>query len=414
MQAPPGPPTTQKLVLLGAGHAHVHVLAQLAQNRPADLDVTVVSPYPFQTYSGMTPGLVAGHYTEDECQIPLEPLVRAAGARWLPARCTGLAPAANTVQLAASSQAAGDPADIPETLPYDLLSIDTGAVLDRERLAQDIPGAPEHALIVRPIEVFARLWPEVLALAQTRALSVAVIGAGAAGLELLFAAEQQLRNTGHPARFTLVTGGAEVAANYPEGMRQRVLRQLQRRQITVVHNTCVGIELGLLRLDNGTILACDAPILAIGTHAPPWLKNSPGSEGGDNHQLALSDSGHVLVNAFQQSTSHPNVFAAGDVATRADHPHPKSGVYAVRAGPPLAHNLLAAHARQPLKPHHPPARTLNLLSCGAGHAIGSYGPLSWEGAWVWRWKDHIDRAFVEKYTLPEVWPAAPIAPPPAR
>ena len=386
MQATPG---IKKLVLLGAGHAHVHVLAQLAQNRPADLDVTVVSPYPFQTYSGMTPGLVAGHYTEAECQIQLEPLVRAAGARWLPARCTGVTPDSQTVQLAASSHAS-EPTEVPETLRYDLLSIDTGAVLDRERLAQDIPGAPEHALIVRPIEAFARLWPEVLALAQTRPLSVAVVGAGAAGLELLMAAEQRLRQAGHAARFTLITGGGEAAESYPEGVRRRVLRQLRKRQITVLREACVGIEAGALRLACGASLACDVPILAIGTHAPPWLQGSA---------LARSDSGHVLVNAFLQSTSHPNVFAAGDVATRADHPHPKSGVYAVRAGPPLVHNLLAAHAGQALKAHHPPERTLNLLSCGAGHAIGSYGPLSWEGAWVWRWKDRIDRAFVAKYSL---------------
>jgi pyridine nucleotide-disulfide oxidoreductase family protein len=390
MQATPG---IKKLVLLGAGHAHVHVLARLAQSRPADLDITVVSPYPFQTYSGMTPGLVAGRYTEAECQIPLEPLVRAAGARWLAARCTSVAPDGNTVALAASSHAGQIDGETraPESLRYDLLSIDTGAVLDRERLARDIPGAPEHALIVRPIEAFARLWPEVLALAQTRPLSVAVIGAGAAGLELLMAAEQRLRQAGHTARFTLITGGGEAAESYPVGVRRRVLRQLRKRQITVLREACVGIEAGAVRLGSGATLACDVPILAIGTHAPPWLQGSG---------LALSDSGHVLVNAFQQSTSHPNVFAAGDVATRANHSHPKSGVYAVRAGPPVAHNLLAAHGGQPLQPHHPPTRTLNLLSCGANHAIGSYGPLSWEGAWVWRWKDRIDRAFVAKYTLP--------------
>jgi NADH dehydrogenase FAD-containing subunit len=78
---------------------------------------------------------------------------------------------------------------------------------------------------------------------------------------------------------------------------------------------------------------------------------------------------------------------------------PSSGVYAVRAGPPLAVNLLAAHRGQPLKPHHPPVNTLNLLSCGAGHAIASWGPLHAEGAWAWRWKDRIDRAFMAKYTL---------------
>ena len=95
-------PGIKKLVLLGAGHAHVHVLSRLAQNRPADLDVTVVTPYPFQTYSGMTPGLVAGRYETAECQIPLEPLVKAAGAKWVQARCTGLDANQQLVRLAAA------------------------------------------------------------------------------------------------------------------------------------------------------------------------------------------------------------------------------------------------------------------------------------------------------------------------
>jgi pyridine nucleotide-disulfide oxidoreductase family protein len=377
----------KKLLLLGAGHAHVHVLAQLARHRPADLDVTVLSPYPFQTYSGMTPGFVAGHYSAAECQIPLEPLVKAAGARWVQGRCTGIDAAAGTVQVAA----AGGARDVPAELRCDLLSIDTGAVIDRVRLEAEMPGAADRALIVRPIEAFAALWPQVVGMAGDQPVSIAVVGAGAAGLELLFAAEQRLRNEGHAARFTLITGGGEVAANYTPGVQRRVLRQLKRRGITVLREACVGVEAGAVRLASGATLACDVPILAIGTHAPPWLQGSG---------LALSESGHVLVNAFQQSTSHPAVFAAGDVATRADAPHAKSGVYAVRAGPPLAANLLAAHEGQPLKPHHPPANTLNLLSCGAGHAIASYGPLHAEGGWAWRWKDRIDRAFMARYTLP--------------
>ena len=89
------------------------------------------------------------------------------------------------------------------------------------------------------------------------------------------------------------------------------------------------------------------------------------------------------------------------MACLVDQERPKSGVYAVRAGPTLAHNLLASHEGQALKAHHPPQHTLNLLSCGAGHAIASYGPLHVEGAWAWRWKDRIDRAFVAKYALPD-------------
>ena len=382
----------KKLLLLGAGHAHVHVLSRLAQNRPADLDVTVLTPYPYQTYSGMTPGFVAGHYSEQECQIPLEPLIRAAGAKWVRARCTGIDAAERRVRLSPAAQSRSQDEILPPDLPYQFLSIDTGAVIDRQRLEAEMPGAAAQALIVRPIEVFAAHWPRVLEQAQARALSVAVIGAGAGGLELLFAAEQRLRGAGvHSACFTLITGGGEPAATYPAGLQARVLRRLKRLNITVLRDTCVGIEQGVVRLGSGTQLACDVPILAIGTHAPAWLQGSG---------LALSESGHVQVNEFQQSTSHPEVFAAGDVASRTDRPHPRSGVYAVRAGPPLAENLLAANSGQPLKPHHPPKNTLNLLSCGAGHAIASWGPLHAEGGWAWRWKDRIDRGFVAKYRRP--------------
>jgi pyridine nucleotide-disulfide oxidoreductase family protein len=382
----------KKLLLLGAGHAHVHVLTRLAQNRPADLDITVITPYPYQTYSGMTPGLVAGHYSEQDCQIPLEPLIRAAGAKWVRARCTGIDASERRVRLSPAAQSRSQDDILPPDLPYHLLSITTGAVIDRVRLESDMPGTAANALIVRPIEVFASLWPRVLEQAQTRPLSVAVIGSGAAGVELLFAAEQRLRTQGMAGtRFTLITGGGDPLASYPAGLRARVLRRLKRLNITLLRDSCVGMDKGIVRLGGGSELACDVPILAIGTHAPPWLQGSG---------LALSEAGHVLVNQFQQSTSHPEVFAAGDVSTRLDAPHPKSGVYAVRAGPPLAENLLAANAGEPLKPHHPPKNTLNLLSCGAGHAIASYGPLHAEGAWAWRWKDRIDRAFMAKYTLP--------------
>lgn len=378
----------KKLLLLGAGHAHVQVLARLAGQHPADLDVTVLTPYDFQTYSGMTPGFVSGRYTESECRIPLAPLFKAAGARWVAGRCIGLDAGNRRVTVASHT---GNSSGAPTELSYDLLSIDTGAVMDRSRLEATMPGATEHALMVRPIEAFARLWPEVVGLARQRAVSVAVIGAGAAGVELMLAVRQRLQAEGVPgSRFTLVTGGDEAGSNYPPGVQRRILRQLKRHGVTVLREACVGIESDRLHLANGATLACDVPILAIGTHAPAWLQDSG---------LALSDTGHVLVNPFQQSTSHPEVFAAGDVSSRADRPHPRSGVYAVRAGPPLADNLLAAHRGQPLKPHNPPANTLNLLSCGAGHAIASWGPLHAEGAWAWRWKDHIDRAFMARYTL---------------
>lgn len=367
------------LVLLGAGHAHVHVLHSLAQNRPADLRITVVAPYPRQLYSAMVPGFVAGHYALDECVIPLEGLLARCGARYIQSRDVAIDAGAKTLKLASG-----------ETVAYDWLSLNTGPVMDRERIEAQMPGARKHALFLRPLEAFGQLWPRVADMARQQPIHLAVIGAGAAGLELAMAAAHALHGPSNApgSRVTLVTGGPHPAANYASGVQHRVAQALQRLRIEVLPDACVGVGAGEILLASGERLVCDAPLLAVGAQAPAWLVGSG---------LSLDETGFVAVNRFQQSTSHPAVFAAGDVASRVDAPHARSGVYAVRAGPPLLFNLRAAMQNQALKPYFPPKRTLNLIACGARHAIAAWGGVSVEGAWVWRWKDRIDRQLVANY-----------------
>ncbi|MEO8014191.1 FAD-dependent oxidoreductase [Polaromonas sp.] len=381
LPASPAPAGGRHLVLLGAGHAHVHVLHSLAQDRPADLSITLVTPHPRQLYSGMVPGFVAGHYTLADCMIPLDGLLARSGVRHVQGSAKGLDVDARTVTLASGA-----------TLPYDWLSLDTGPVMDREKIEAQMPGAREHALFVRPIEAFGQLWPRVMAMARDKKIHLAVVGAGAAGLELAMAAAHALGGASYAkgSRVTLLSGAQPPGASYPASVQRRIARALQRLRIEVLPESCVGLDAGGMRLGNGQHLACDVPLLALGAQAPAWLAGS---------RLALDEGGFVAVNAFQQSTSHPAVFAAGDVASRVDAPHARSGVYAVRAGPPLLANLRAAWQGQPLKPYAPQQRTLNLLSCGGRHAIAVWGGLSVEGAWVWRWKDRIDRQFVARYAV---------------
>ncbi len=99
-----------------------------------------------------------------------------------------------------------------------------------------------------------------------------------------------------------------------------------------------------------------------------------------------------------QSEDDDAVFAVGDCATVTHDPRPKAGVFAVRQGSILARNLRARARGRPLAAHKAQRHYLVILSTGDGAAIA--GRRSWfaaEGAFVWRWKDWIDRRFMAMF-----------------
>lgn len=370
------PQKTQQLVLLGAGHAHVQVLAQLAAKPLPGTVVTLVSPNQRLVVSGMVPGFVAGHYPLDSCVIPLEPLVQRSGIRWIERSPVGLDVQKQSIQL-----------DDGSTLPFDWLSVNTDPMQDRERIERDLPGAHEYGLFIRPMEVFSSLWLRVVEMGEARALRIAVIGAGAEGIELALAARYRLPN----AAVTLICGLEPPGAVYSTQVQQRLLAVLKKRKITVLQDVAVSLRAGSVQLGCGADLACDVPVLAMGAQAPQWLAGSG---------LALDGEGFLAVDMYQRSTSHSRVFAAGNVSTRMDRHLARSSVYAVRAGASLTHNLAAAVSGSALKPHQPPATTLNLLSCGSRYAVAAWGGFSAEGLWLWWLKNWMDRRFVAQFARP--------------
>jgi pyridine nucleotide-disulfide oxidoreductase family protein len=364
----------KRLVLVGGGHAHLSVLRALARSEPAGVEVVLVTPTAHQNYSGMLPGWMAGHYDQAQCRIDLRPLARAAHARMVLDRIVGMDADRRCVGLPDGRR-----------IDYDLLSLDVGSETDFSWLEM----AGEKLLPVKPLDDFFEAWPRVLAIAQDKpGYRLVVVGGGAAGVELALAAKHAFKRAAIEGRVDLVVSESGLLIGHAAGVQQRITRFLAGAEVFVHRLKAVGAEEGVM-LSDGTLLPADCVIAATGARAPCWLKLS---------RLMLDENGYIAVDAHHRSVSHPNVFAAGDVCARQDLAMPRSGVHAVHAGPVLAANLLAQLSGGPMATYRPRHRSLYLLACGPKYAIASWGAFSAEGAWVWRWKDWIDRRFIARFS----------------
>jgi len=273
-------------------------------------------------------------------------------------------------------------------LEYDVVSIDVGSTPP----TAGVDGASRYAVAAKPFISFARRWDRLIAAAEAGQLrNLVVVGAGAAGLELVLAMQYRFTQTraAHAVRFAVVT---DAPCPLPEGgnrARAALERVLAQREINVYLNSPVtSVESNTVVVSGSTRIASDATVWATGAAAPAWLKQTG---------LEVDARGFLRVDDHLASISNPAIFAAGDCATIEGRHYPKSGVYAVRQGPVLAENLRRALNGERFSSYRPQARALALISTGERYAIASYGRWMLEGAPVWRWKDYIDRKFMRRY-----------------
>jgi selenide,water dikinase len=377
-------PFLKDLVLVGGGHAHVHVLKSFGMKPMPGVRLTLIGRDIETPYSGMIPGFVAGTYSFDECHIDLARLAAWTGARLIHAEATGLDVANRRVLLK----------DRPP-VSYDLLSIDVGS----SPSLKAIPGAAEHATSVKPIAELGHRWLVFLErMKKWRGpLRIAVIGGGAGGVELALAIDHRLRQvaTGAEISVTLATKD-EILAGQAVAARQKMRTIFQRRGVRLLENAATThIERGVVHLETGQRLDVDDAFVVTEASAAKWFAETG---------LPLDARGFFAVEPTLRSSGDERIFAVGDCATVLAHPRPKAGVFAVRQGPPLAENLRRALLGQALKPFTPQSRYLSIIGTGDGHAVATRGSWAIEGAWVWRWKDHIDRKWMRMYREPPAQP----------
>lgn len=368
----------KRLVLIGGGHSHAIALRLFGKKLLPNVRLTLISEAADTPYSGMLPGYVAGFYNYEECHIDLLQLTQFARAEFIIDRAIGLDLENNQVICANRSP-----------VPFDLLSIDIGST----PATISVAGAAEYAIAVKPVAKFLQVWNrlvEEVAKQPENPISIGIVGGGAGGVELSLTMQSRLQKISqNKVKIHLFDRGAELMENHNRWVRRHLENLLTQRgiQIHLLESVC-EVKPQYIRCESGLTVKCNKIFWVTQASAPDWPRKSG---------LATDENGFILVNDYLQSISHPHVFAAGDIATIANHPCPKAGVFAVRQGKPLFDNLQRTLREKTLKPYKPQQRYLSLIGTGDGSAIASWGEWGWESPLLWWGKDLIDRRFMAQF-----------------
>lgn len=348
-----------RILLIGAGHAHLQALRALRE-AAVDLPVTLVSDAPKALYSGMAPGCIAGLWPRTAMEMdPRRFLLK--GDEFVVGRVMQVDRAARRLLLEDGAR-----------LDYGLLSINVGAVTD------PVPAHWTRTVAVKPLDAFLARTGAMLSRGIPR--SALVLGAGAAGVEIAFA----LRARGVP-RIALLDRRT-ILENGLQRLRSKTLRTCARLGISVLEDAEPAlVEDGRVTLADGVTIDVDLMVLATGGRAPSWLARSG---------LPVEADGALALRNTLQLVDDDNVFAVGDCARVHGYIYAGSGVQALRQAPILARNLVARAVGAPLIHWRPQANVLSLINVCDGTALGARNGVAFEGRWVRRLKDWLDRRFV--------------------
>lgn len=377
--------STQTLVLLGLGHTNAHIVKKWAEEPLSGFRLVCISKFPVATYSGMFPGTLAGQFEDWEFRIDLADLVQRAGGELILAEVNGLDLKARRLHFADR-----------QPLPFDLLSIGVGSMPDGWRQHMDcasvVPIKPMQSFQQRlesRLDVVAR--DLLVQRPQPRQLQIAIVGGGAASVEIALCLDQRLRRErpDWDCRIAIYTRAEKVCQDMRLRSISRIESILQSRSISIhYHQTIRQVDDQRLISEDGQAHSADCVIWATGASAPPVLDRLP---------LAKDERGFIAIGPTLQSLTDPHVFAVGDSGTLLETPFPKAGVYAVRQCPVLWHNLKSMASGTQLQNFHPQSDFLKLLNTGDGKALLEYGRWTVHARWCWHLKTWIDKRFVKEF-----------------
>lgn len=382
----------KEIVLIGGGHTHALFLKMWANMPVQSVRLTLISPEVLTPYSGMLPGLLAGHFSYDDSHIDLSRLCKYAGARFI--RAAAIRIDANTKTIHLTNR---------PPLRYHIASINTGATPD---LA--IPGSAEHCISIKPISQLFRHWEAMLKQLkqQTRnnkpAIKIAVVGGGAAGIETIQAIRWRLvQEFGDQSKIiplTLFQNGQGLPQNTPKAIQRAFKKRFEQLNIAAVDNFYVE-KIEPIEAPAGRYQLTSSQQQTEYADFIFWCTQAKGAKWLADSALPLDSQGFVETNSQLQVIGYPETFACGDSATIINQARPKAGVFAVRQAKTLHKNIIATLLKKKLSSHRSQRSFLSILTGGDQWATASKGRITLPliaPHLMWQWKRSIDQSFMNQ------------------
>lgn len=368
-------PARVHAVLVGAGHAHLHLLHQSARLRRAGVRLTLVAPRKFH-YSGLVTGVLSGALAPEAAVIDIAALARTTGVDYRPGRVTAIDRVGRRLLL-----------DSGETLPFDAVSLNIGS-----EAPSSVTSRPEAVVwSVKPLERLFAL-RDTLEAAVRRGSgpqTVVVAGGGQTGFEVAAAVTGLLDRIGLPPHVFLASRGAPDWGP-PEALR-RLHRVLADRGVTIIEASVVDRGPDHCRLSDGQRLPCDHLVWAAGLRPPPLIEAL---------DLPLSADSRLRVTPSLRSIEDEAIFGVGDCAVLDHAPRPTAGVFGVRAAPVLLNNLAALADGRPVRRFNPQRTWLSILDLGDDRGLAIRGSFWSLGSPALRLKRYLDLGFVRRMRAP--------------
>ncbi len=358
-----------RLVLVGGGHAHLHVLSELSKYHIENLEVMLISSSRYAYYSGMISGFVEGIYTEDQVRIPLDLLCERMGFGFKQGEVTSVNPYNQSIEINSC-----------ERITYQLISFNVGSLSANDHLA----GVQEFAWTIKPLE---KLTAFISQLSINR--NIVIAGGGASAVELSMAIHSRMRQVQQFNSITLITQ-REIMSNSSPSVTKHIRQMIIHKGITVLEcDPVASVEQNVVNTSSGRKIAFDQLLWLTGPQAHPFFRDSG---------LPVDDDGYLQVNRWLQVSQFPHIFGAGDCIRMTEYPLlPKAGVFAVRQGEVLARNIRHYILQEKLLQYKPRKSYVAILSLGNKEGLMMYNKWAIRSKWAWTLKYMIDISHMNKY-----------------